>query len=110
MRALTVRQPWAWLIIKGYKRIEYRSWQPGKRLRVGERFAIHAGAADWDVDDDYPQVDFPNELHCGAIIGTVEFTGAVEPIKGRGWEWHLAKPKPCKPVDCKGKLGLWHVP
>ena len=48
MRALTVRQPWAWAIAEGYKDIENRSWYP--RLEPGEVFAIHAGCAapDWD--------------------------------------------------------------
>jgi hypothetical protein len=114
MKVLTVRQPWAWLIINGYKRIEYRSWQPGKRLKPGERIAIHAGLTlrPDDLDDaslNYP-VSIPVDLERGAIIGTVVFKRAVEPNKGRGWEWHLAKPKPCKPVKCKGKLGIWHVP
>jgi hypothetical protein len=26
MKALSIRQPWAWLIVNGYKDIENRSW------------------------------------------------------------------------------------
>ncbi len=39
MKALSIRQPWAWLIANGYKDIENRSWRTNFR---GE-FLIHAG-------------------------------------------------------------------
>jgi hypothetical protein len=43
MKAITVRQPWAWAIMHGGKLIENRTglgmWQPA----VGRRVAIHAG-------------------------------------------------------------------
>lgn len=41
MSALSVWQPWAWLIVNGYKDIENRRWEPTEE-RIGERFAIHA--------------------------------------------------------------------
>lgn len=37
--ALTVQQPWAWLIVKGYKPIENRTWRTDFRGRL----VIHAG-------------------------------------------------------------------
>jgi hypothetical protein len=43
MRALTVMQPWATLIVIGAKRIETRSWPAWSRV-LGETIAIHAGA------------------------------------------------------------------
>ena len=39
MKALTIKQPWATLIIQGDKRFEFRSWQTKYR---GE-LLIHAG-------------------------------------------------------------------
>ena len=38
MLALSIRQPWAWLIVHGWKDIENRTW----RTRVRGRFLIHA--------------------------------------------------------------------
>lgn len=38
MKALSIRQPWAWLIVNGWKDIENRSWVPTFR---GE-FYVHA--------------------------------------------------------------------
>lgn len=43
MKALTIWQPWATLIMIGAKPYEFRSWKPPRSL-VGQRLAIHAGA------------------------------------------------------------------
>jgi hypothetical protein len=45
MKALSVRQPWAWAIAFGQKDIENRTWGTGYRGPL----AIHAGAR-WDGD------------------------------------------------------------
>lgn len=48
MRALTVKQPWAFAIANGGKDVENRSWQPPCTLDL---LAIHAGArSGWDLD------------------------------------------------------------
>ena len=39
MRALSIRQPWAWLIVNGHKDIENRSW----RTKYRGPFLVHAG-------------------------------------------------------------------
>ena len=39
MKVLTIRQPWASLIIHGYKKFEFRSWQTKYRGDL----LIHAG-------------------------------------------------------------------
>lgn len=43
MKALTIWQPWASLIIAGAKPWEWRGWEPPRSL-IGTRIAIHAGA------------------------------------------------------------------
>ena len=43
MKALTMWQPWASLIMAGAKPYEFRSWPAPRALR-GQRIAIHAGA------------------------------------------------------------------
>lgn len=40
MKALSIRQPWAWLIVQGYKDIENRSWNTKYRGQV----LIHASS------------------------------------------------------------------
>lgn len=39
MKALSIRQPWAWLIVNGYKDIENRTWRTNFRGRI----LIHTG-------------------------------------------------------------------
>lgn len=47
MLAISLYNPWAWFVAKGYKKIETRSWQPpGRLVLAGERIAIHA-AKSW---------------------------------------------------------------
>lgn len=43
MKALTIWQPWASLIIAGAKPYEFRGWYAPKAI-IGQRIAIHAGA------------------------------------------------------------------
>lgn len=42
MKALTIWQPWASLIMAGYKPYEFRGW-PAPGYVVGQRIVIHAG-------------------------------------------------------------------
>jgi hypothetical protein len=43
MKALTLWQPWASLVIAGAKPYEFRSWSPPRWL-IGQRIVIHAAA------------------------------------------------------------------
>lgn len=43
MKAITIWQPWATLILEGAKPFEFRSWYAPKSF-IGQRIAIHAGA------------------------------------------------------------------
>jgi len=38
MKALSIRQPWAWLLVEGFKDIENRTWKTNYR----GSFLIHA--------------------------------------------------------------------
>ena len=42
MKVLSIRQPWAWLIVNGYKDVENRTWA-AHRSMIGQRFLVHAG-------------------------------------------------------------------
>jgi hypothetical protein len=114
MRALTVRQPWAWAIIRAGKDIENRSWT--NRHATGT-IAIHAGMG-LDPLNELPRgVKKPGreDLIHGAIIGVVDIAGVVR--KGRSkwfsgpFGWVLRNPRPLrKPIRCTGRLGLWRLP
>jgi hypothetical protein len=83
MRALTVRQPWAWAIIHAGKDIENRSWT--NRHATGT-IAVHAGSGLDPLDRlprgaKRPGVD---DLVRGAIIGVVDVVEVVETHRPNG--------------------------
>jgi ASCH domain len=120
-RALSVRRPWANLIIAGHKTVENRSWSTGHR---GE-LVIHGGQA-WDPDGvrlaaELGVDDFDNPHQCsGGYLGLVRLVD-VHPADGccAPWgehgpgivHWVLADPVAfATPVPGKGRLGLYWIP
>lgn len=123
MKVLTIKQPWASLIIEGYKRFEFRSWKTKYR---GE-LLIHAGKS---IDKEaYERLKgYLTEMPLGKIIGKVELTNCIKTtpefleerlkenrdiytksIFKEDYAWQVElKEKFDKPIDVKGKLGLWN--
>ena len=58
MLALSVRPPWSWLIVKGYKPVENRPWNTKIR---GEILIHQAKTFDWDALE-FLHKNFPNLL------------------------------------------------
>ncbi len=117
MLALSIRQPYAELILRGVKRIEYRS---RATKIVGERFYIYAskgggwrnsvtqpspeGRRPWSIDlstkDDPPawmlvlaDALILGDLPTGVIVGSavIERVTPPDPADGHGlFHWHLA--------------------
>jgi hypothetical protein len=126
MKALTIHQPWAGLIMAGIKTIENRGWRPS--IAPGTRFAVHAGrdcdVEDWVVEEMERRLTPATAVMCGengVILGTVLFMGIVLraeelPPERRKWfvgpvGWLLQEPHEWNlPPKIKGKLGLWEVP
>lgn len=128
MRALTVRQPWAWAIVHGGKDVENRSRNVAGSYRGP--VAIHAGLTE-DVaayDDDMIREALgrvedswvlEEQLAVGAVLGVVDLVEVHEPTEWCSW-WGqsdagvhltLANPRPlARPVPCRGALGLWTLP
>jgi len=113
MKALTVRQPWAGLIARGTKDVENRTWEP--TIAIGERFAIHAGRMDPNVDVEW--WDPADELcHVrGLVIATVRLVDVVRDSRSEWarpghWHWVLEDPRRTRrPVRVRGALGLWDI-
>ncbi|MBP8055165.1 MAG: DUF4326 domain-containing protein [Chloroflexi bacterium] len=129
--ALSIQQPWAWLIIRPditdpaeraaayaagiIKDIENRTWATNFRGRV----LVHTGKA---VDKDaYPylarefpwlKVPRPEELPTGGIVGVVEITDCVRQSRSRwfGGEYGfvLAEAMPLPYKAMPGKLKFFH--
>ena len=74
MKVLTIKQPWATLIIQGDKRFEFRSWQTKYR---GE-LLIHAGKG---VDKEAVkrlEKYLPKKLPFGKILGKVTLVDCIK--------------------------------
>jgi hypothetical protein len=128
MKALTLTQPWASLVIAGVKRFETRGWRPPTTGRV----AIHAGKG-WTGLDRAFAADLhrrgllpdPDALPLGAVIGEATIVDYLATGSGGArmlpalerelgdytpgrWAWELvdvvAYPEP---IPARGMLGLW---
>lgn len=64
MKVLTIKQPWADLIVDGYKKYEFRSWKTNYRGKI----LIHAGMS-LEKDQVEKFNDYNLSLTKGAIIG-----------------------------------------
>ena len=117
MRALSIRQPWAWLVVNGYNDIENRTWSTNFRGRI----YVHAGQR--MVADDYPEqrefiaragILIPANLARGAIVGEVTITGCIA-ASARPWfcgpyGFTLEDPVAYDtPIPCRGQLGFFQV-
>jgi len=119
MKALSVRQPWAWAIFHG-KPVENRSrraiWD-GKPVRG--RILIHA-AKTFDlcairfVEMTIPGMQIPCHLKTGGIIGEVTLIDCVEEMDSPWffgpYGYVFENPKELPFVPMPGKLGFFEVP
>lgn len=123
MKVLTIKEPWATLIIEGYKKFEFRSWKTNYRGKI----LIHSGLSlEKDMVERFK--DYNLTYNPGYIIGEAEITDCIKVdekfnqelrkinpiVYGRSnhaenYAWKLENIKKYdKPISCKGKLGLWN--
>jgi hypothetical protein len=109
MKCLTVRQPWASLIMAGIKTVENRSWNTSYRGTL----VIHAGRG-IDKPAMREHGHLLDEYPSGTILGTVELVDCIRDstspwAEDDQWHWILADVKPwAEPVAATGRLGLWN--
>lgn len=122
MKVLTIKQPWASLIIEGHKKFEFRSWQTKYRGRL----YIHAGKT---IEKKYLEIfkDLNIECPTGCIIGYVDMVDCIKVTEefenklvkenslvygqstGReGYAWKVDNPTKIKQINCLGKLSIWN--
>ena len=104
LRAITIRQPHAHLILTGEKLIEHRSWRTHHRGPL----LIHAGK---EIDEHALErlgLDRATLVR-GAIIGVVDVVEVIR--RGSRFDWRLANPRRfAEPIVCAGKQMLWTPP
>ena len=122
---LSIRQPWAWMILRGGKDIENRNWP----TRVRGRVLIHASKAmtrgEWGDAwmfahgssalqmADAAGLAFDN-IQRGGIVGSVEIADCVDGSDSRWfvgrYGFVLRDPRPIPFVPYRGALGFFNVP
>ena len=118
MKALVIRQPWAWAIIAGHKRFENRTWATkyrGPLVIVAGRSRESLMSAIAFLREN--GIEPPADLVFGAAIGVVDLVGITPPdgladpfAEGPSC-WHLANPCALAvPMPCRGLLRLFDIP
>ena len=87
MRALTLHQPWAQLMVWGFKNVETRSWAAPRNL-IGQRVAIHAGKRDprpteWSAEIQHIVLQRAGGSHSmpmGAVVATARLIECMRVI------------------------------
>lgn len=120
MKALTIKEPWASLIVQGFKKYEFRSWKTNYRGKI----LIHAGLSKENIEK------FNNynlDISSGEIVGEAyitdcilvdeKFDKALREIDSNVYcsnhvglyAFKLEKiAKYDKKIKVKGRLGLWN--
>lgn len=119
MKTLSIRQPWAWLIVNGHKDIENRNWHTNFRGRV----LIHAGKGmtkaeyeDCFYCAEYNGIELPKfaDLQRGGVVGAADIIGCVSespsPWFFGDYGFQIARAVPCEFVPCNGALGFFDLP
>lgn len=88
MKALTVLQPWASLIVAGAKPYEFRRWRPPVSM-IGQRIVIHAAKRKIDQAETSSLFcllhDGPGEQQSPAVVETCLHADKALPILARAW-------------------------
>jgi len=119
MKALSILQPWAWLIVHGHKDIENRTWSTTRRGRIlvhaGKRYSVR----DYEDDREYfyeaQNIILPayDDIPRGGIVGEVDIVDCVQRSNSEwfygpyGFVLANAKASPFRPY--RGALGFFEV-
>ena len=120
MKVLTIKEPWASLIVQGFKEYEFRSWKTNYRGKI----LIHAGLSKENVQR---FSDYDLDISSGEIIGEAVITDCI--LVDKAFDQTLSMldslvygndhvglyafkleniKKYDEKIKVKGKLGLWN--
>lgn len=106
LKAISLRQPWAWLVVNGYKDIENRRWPTNIRGLI----LIHAGTKRPKAErlKGFLEVWPEAVLEYGGIVGVVKIADCTQKHRSKWFNgpygWVLKNPRPLPFRKCTGKL------
>lgn len=120
MLALSIRQPWAWLITEfnGHdpKRMENRKWYTKYRgwILIHAAITYDTAGAKWVRNEFGITVPGPGECKAGGIVGSAYLKDVVKASKSRWFQgpfaFVLTRVYPLPFTFCPGQLGLFEYP
>lgn len=118
-RVLSLRQPWAWAVAIGRKRVENRNWSTGYRgtVYIHASMRLDRTAVEWIRREIHLKP--PDQFVHGAIVAVATIDDVMTRKNARRFgKWFFGKygfvlsnVRPLRrPVSTRGKLGLWRAP
>ena len=105
MRALSVKQPWAELIARGTKKVEFRTWKVdfrGELLIVASKGRQNETCEENGID--------PDAVPYGKAVCVVDLVDVVESGEAPGeYDWKLENPRRVEPVEIRGYAAIYNV-
>lgn len=114
--ALSIRQPWCWLILTGGKDVENRTWATGFRGRVLLHAAKLPATNAPVLAHELGKAGFPvpRDLPAGGVVGVVRITGCVtaheSPWFDGPYGFTLEEPAALPFVAVRGAVGFFRIP
>ncbi len=127
MKALSIKQPWAWLIVHGFKDVENRGWPTKFRGRIyvhassqwdtasGHRTALRLLGRECGQEEAQAKwLQMQRDGKPGCIVGEVDIVDCVtssrSPWFAGTYGFVLANPVAYEqPVPCRSGLGFFEV-
>lgn len=113
---LTIKQPWAWLIVQGYKPVENREWKTQKRgpLLIHASKEVDRAGYEWvrqNLPEIFGKIPPPWQIEKGGIVGAAMLTDCVTKhisiwFFGK-YGFVLDNPTPLPFYPMKGQLGFF---
>lgn len=138
-KALSIKQPWSWLIVNGWKDIENRNWlkrfpksilvHAGRNIDDdAERLVLSGRMPCWREGNDLPQISrmlnseivdnyraskAAQDVRTGGFVGMVDITGVQEDLDSPwfvgDYGYILANGKQLPFLPWRGQLGFFDV-
>lgn len=121
IKALAIKQPWAWLIVNGYKDIENRTWNTNYR----GTFFVHAskGFDQQGYNDvknglygNIPNLPNKEDFEYGGLVGQADIEDCIPPGSDCNSKWYqgefgfvLTNQKKLPFKQCKGQLSFFKI-
>lgn len=134
LKALSIRQPWAWLIANGFKDVENRTrptsfrgqflihaasrcttkeWETAWLFVAHRSMTLGCTSADKAIATFDREVSDPENVECGGIIGIAEIADCIQRDQADShwftgpWGWSICNARPLPFTPCKGRLGFF---